>query len=154
MKSIKSWPTKILYSCWYPLAVPIFWHQAEIRSKAMTLRLVTAWNQFLIGRTWSVSRVPRVLRCRITWMGRGIGPSAGYRLETRYWLAQSNYLQAYRELALDDLNLTQETYSYNPFINLILVKTSLFSLVHKVMIIYVKVIKVITTFSLLITEQL
>lgn len=46
----------------------------------MTPRLVTAWNQFLIGHTWSVSRVPRVLRCRITWMGRGIGPSAGYPL--------------------------------------------------------------------------
>jgi len=78
-------------------SVPIFWHWTEIRSKAMTLRLVTAWNQFLIGRTRSVSRVPRVLRCRITWMGRGIGTSAGYRLETRHWLAQSNYLRAYRE---------------------------------------------------------
>lgn len=62
-------------------SVPIFWHWIKIRGKAMTPRLVTAWNQFLIGRARSVSRVPRVLRCRITWMGRGIGSSAGYRLE-------------------------------------------------------------------------
>lgn len=41
--------------------------QNKIRGKAMTpWWLVTAWNQFLIGRTRSVSRVPRVLRCRIT----------------------------------------------------------------------------------------
>jgi len=115
--TVKSWSTKNLrgrLADTVPSPVPIFWHRAEIRSKAMTLRLVTAWNQFLIGRTRSVSHVPRVLRCRITWMGRRIGPSTGYRLETRQWLAQSNYLQAYRESMPDNLNLTRET-SYNFF---------------------------------------
>lgn len=41
-------------------------------------------------------------------MDRRIGPSAGYRLESCYWLAQSNYLRVYRKPRPDNLYSTRK----------------------------------------------